>query len=76
MPKFNKVWDFSDPFDCLHAHKPREHSFHPEEEFEAIGLRNFFGDSVDEKINWDKYFSIKKSSKSLFINSYFGISDT
>ncbi len=48
----------------------------PEEEFEAIGLGNFFGDSVDENINWDKYFSIKKSSKSLSFNSSFGISDT
>jgi hypothetical protein len=76
MPKYNKVWDFSNPFDCLPAHKPGEHSFHPEEAFEAIGLRNFFGDSVDEKINWDKYFSIKKSSKSLSFNSSFGISDT
>jgi hypothetical protein len=76
MPKYNKVWDFPDPFDCLPAHKPGEHSFQAQEEFEAIGLRNFFGDSVDEKINWDKYFSIKKSSKSLSFNSSFGISDT
>ena len=67
MPKYNKVWDFSDPFDCLHAHKPGEHSFHPEEAFEAIGLRNFFGDSVDEKINWDKYFSIKNNRKACLL---------
>ncbi len=76
MPKYNKVWDFSDPFDCLPANKPEEHSFHPKEAFEAIGLRNLFGDSVDVKNNWDKYFSIKKSSKSLSFNSSFGISDT
>ena len=39
--------------------KLAEHSFDTEEEFEAIGLRDFFGDPMDEKINWDKYFSIK-----------------
>jgi len=55
---------FDDPFDGLPAHKPGEHSFHPEEAFEAIGLIDFFGDSVDEKINWDKYFSIKDNRKS------------
>jgi hypothetical protein len=76
MPKYNKVRDFSDPFDCLPAQKSGEHSLHAEEEFEAIGLRNFFGDSVDKKINWDKYFSIKKSSKSLSFYSSFVISDT
>ena len=54
---------FDDPCDGLPAHKPGEHSFHPEEEFEAIGLRDFFGDSVDKKINWDKYFSIKDNRK-------------
>ena len=67
MPKYNKVWDFSDPFDCLHAHKPGEDSFHHEEAFEAIGLRNFFEDSVDEKINWDKYFSIKDNRKACLL---------
>ena len=43
----------------LPAQKLAEHSFDAEEEFEAIGLRDFFGDPMDEKINWDKYFSIK-----------------
>jgi hypothetical protein len=61
------MWDFSDPFDCLHAHKPGEDSFHHEEAFEAIGLRNFFEDSVDEKINWDKYFSIKDNRKACLL---------
>lgn len=27
-----------------------------EEEFEAIGFRDFFGDPVDERINWEKFF--------------------
>jgi hypothetical protein len=67
MPKYNKVWDFSDPFDCLSAQKSGENSLHAEEEFEAIGLRNFFGDSVDEKINWDKYFSIKNNRKACLL---------
>jgi hypothetical protein len=44
----------------LPAQKLAEHSFDAEEEFEAIGLRDFFGDPVDEKIKWDKYFSINK----------------
>ena len=44
----------------LPAQKLGDHSFDAEEEFEAIGLRDFFGDPVDEKINWDNYFSIKK----------------
>ena len=43
----------------LPAQKLAEHYFDAEEEFEAIGLRDFFGDPMDEKINWDKYFSIK-----------------
>ena len=43
----------------LPAQKLAEQSFDAEEEFEAIGLRDFFGDPMDEKINWDKYFSIK-----------------
>jgi hypothetical protein len=69
MPKYNKVWDFSDPFDCLHAHKPGEDSFHHEEAFEAIGLRNFFEDSADEKINWDKHFSIKDHRKDCILDA-------
>jgi hypothetical protein len=44
----------------LLAQKLGGHSFDVEEEFEAIGLKDFFGDPVDEKINWDKYFSINK----------------
>lgn len=44
----------------LTTQKIAEQSFDAEEEFEAIGLRDFFGDPMDEKINWDKYFSIKK----------------
>lgn len=43
----------------LPAQKLADQSFNAEEEFEAIGLRDFFGDPVDEKINWDKYFSTK-----------------
>ena len=31
-----------------------------EEEFEAIGLRDFFGDPVDEQINWETYFTEPK----------------
>jgi hypothetical protein len=30
--------------------------FAAEGEFEAIGLRDFFGDPVDEKINWENFF--------------------
>jgi hypothetical protein len=44
----------------LPAQKLGEHSSDVEEEFEAIGLRDFFGNPVDKKINWDKYFSINK----------------
>ena len=28
-----------------------------EENFEALGLRDFFCDPVDQAINWEKYFS-------------------
>lgn len=28
-----------------------------EDEFEAIGLRDFFGDPVDEAIAWEDYFT-------------------
>lgn len=31
-----------------------------EEEFEAIGLRDFFGDPVDERIDWEKFFNSSK----------------
>jgi hypothetical protein len=69
MPKYNKVWDFAGPFDCLPAQKSGEPSLHAEEEFEAIGLRNFFGNSVDETINWDKYFSIKDDRKDCILDA-------
>ena len=36
--------------------KMSENDFHAEEEFEAIGLRDFFGDSVDERVNWENFF--------------------
>lgn len=32
-------------------------AFNAEEEFEAIGLRDFFQEPLDENINWEKYFS-------------------
>ena len=41
----------------LPAQKLAPGVFHGEEDFEAIGLRDFFGDPVDERINWEKYFS-------------------
>lgn len=33
-----------------------KNDFHAEEEFEAIGLRDFFGDPVDERVNWENFF--------------------
>ncbi len=47
------------PQQNLSAEKNAEHEFSAEEEFEAIGLKDFFGDSVDEQINWEKFFSGK-----------------
>jgi hypothetical protein len=69
MPKYNKVWDFPGPFDSLPTQKSGEHSLHAEAEFEAIGLRNFFGNSVDKKINWDNYFSIKDDRKDCILDA-------
>ena len=31
-----------------------------EKEFEEIGLRDFFGDPIDECINWEAFFSPEK----------------
>jgi hypothetical protein len=59
VPALIVISDEGQPTQGLAAQKPAEHSFDAEEEFEAIGLRDFFGDPMDEKINWDKYFSIK-----------------
>lgn len=36
--------------------KMGENDSHAEEEFETIGLRDFFGDSVDERVNWESFF--------------------
>jgi len=44
----------------LPAQKLAEESFSAEEEFEAIGLRDFFRDPVDEGINWEKFFEVEK----------------
>jgi len=41
----------------LPASKLGEKAMQAEEEFEAIGLRDFFGESIDESINWETYFS-------------------
>ena len=30
--------------------------FHAEEEFEAIGFQDLFGDSVDGRVNWETFF--------------------
>lgn len=38
------------------ATKLGKKDFQAEEQFEAIGLRDFFGDSVDERINWETFF--------------------
>ncbi len=43
----------------LPAQKLAKQDFMAEEEFEAIGLKDFFGDPVDEQINWEKFFSEK-----------------
>jgi hypothetical protein len=43
----------------LPAQKLAKQEFSAEEEFEAIGLKDFFGDPVDEQINWEKFFSEK-----------------
>jgi hypothetical protein len=43
----------------LPAQKLAGQEFSAEEEFEAIGLKDFFGDPVDEQINWEKFFSEK-----------------
>jgi len=40
--------------------KLAEKPFTAEEEFEAIGLRDFFSDPVDEGINWEKFFGMEK----------------
>lgn len=42
------------------AQKLAEESFSAGEEFEAIGLRDFFSDPVDERINWEKFFEVEK----------------
>jgi hypothetical protein len=60
VPALIVISDEEQTTHALPAQKLGEHSFTAEEEFEAIGLRDFFGDPVDEKINWDKYFSTKK----------------
>jgi hypothetical protein len=44
----------------LPAQKLAEEAFTAEEEFEAIGLRDFFRDPVDEGINWEKFFGVEK----------------
>jgi hypothetical protein len=44
----------------LPAQKLAEEAFTAEEEFEAIGLRDFFHDPVDEGINWEKFFGVEK----------------
>ena len=44
----------------LPAQKLAEEAFTAEEEFEAIGLRDFFCDPVDEGINWEKFFGVEK----------------
>ena len=44
----------------LPAQKLAEESFTAEEEFEAIGLRDFFRDPVDEGIHWEKFFEVEK----------------
>jgi hypothetical protein len=44
----------------LPAQKLAEKSFTAEEEFEAAGLRDFFGDPLDERINWEKFFEAEK----------------
>ncbi len=43
----------------LPAQKLAEQEFSAEDEFEAIGLKDFFGDPVDEQINWDIFFGSK-----------------
>jgi hypothetical protein len=43
----------------LPVQKLAEQEFTAEEEFEAIGLKDFFGDTVDEQINWDIFFGSK-----------------
>ncbi len=43
----------------LPTRKPCGQAFCVEEGFEAIGLKDFFGDVVDEQINWEKFFSEK-----------------
>jgi len=60
VPALIVISDEEQTTHALPAQKLGEHSFNAEEEFEAIGLRDFFGDPVDEKINWDKYFSTKE----------------
>ena len=60
VPALIVISDEEQTTHALPAQKLGEHSFNAEEEFEAIGLKEFFGDPVDEKIKWDKYFSTKE----------------
>lgn len=44
------------------GHFPHEklvpQDFTAEEEFEAIGLRDYFSDPIDARVNWEKFFHL------------------